>query len=394
MSSPVPALRIDLPAGLPALRSARFEALGARSPLSIQRAACLRLRTRGATCRACVDVCPTGALRAAEQRLEIGADCTGCGRCQAACPTGALTVDGFEVSQPPPPVGVEAVTIDCWQVPQTLPDRGEMRVPCLGGLSAGRLLALCASAPKRVLVLADRGGCGDCASGGGEHPARATLRHVVSLMAQAGLPETLRPRLVSMPMRGHFARRGEPMRAPGRSRRGFFSALVQPASAVPARDAGPPRTQPSVERALIIDALRTLVARHGGRMPAGLFHRLEVGAACRSHRVCAAACPTGALRRYRDDGTGRMGLAFDNAACIACGHCAAVCPEQALHLHQGQGEAALGRTPLTAFLQRECADCGSRFALREDEDETRCGRCRTSVQLARSAFQTLFGARP
>lgn len=328
----------------------------------------------------------------------FGDDCTGCGRCQAVCPTGALAVDGFATLQRPLRAGAGALTIDCWQVPATLADRGEIRVPCLGGLSTGRLLALCASADARPVVLLDRGACGPCASGGADHPARATLQRVVSLMTQAGVPEPRLPRLepLPMPMRGRFVRRPlvDPMLAQGKSRRGFLTALARTADSAPPRDEGPAQIRPSAERRQMIDALQILVARHGGHMPSTLFHRLDVGAACCGHRVCASACPTGALLRYRDDGASRMGIVFDNASCIGCGHCATVCPEQALQLRSGGGDVDQGRGPLTAFIQRECADCGSRFALKDDEEETRCGRCRKSAQLARSAFQTLFGARP
>jgi Fe-S-cluster-containing dehydrogenase component len=89
-----------------------------------------------------------------------------------------------------------------------------------------------------------------------------------------------------------------------------------------------------------------------------------------------------------------MGIAFDTATCIGCGHCAAACPEQALQIRWGRGEAGRPRQPLTAFAQRECPDCGSRFAARDNDEETRCGRCRRSAGLAYAAFRTLFGARP
>jgi formate hydrogenlyase subunit 6/NADH:ubiquinone oxidoreductase subunit I len=153
-------------------------------------------------------------------------------------------------------------------------------------------------------------------------------------------------------------------------------------------------TVPSAERRSIVAALEALARRHGGRVPASLFHRVGVHSACEGHRVCASACPTGALVRYRDDGSRRMGIAFDGAACIGCGHCAAVCPEQALELHHGGGSAQSGHRPLTRFLQRECADCGARFASTANDFETHCERCRKSAQLARSAFTTLFPARP
>ena len=390
MAHPVTPASIDTPAvSLPG-RDVRFEPLAARAPVTIDRSACLRLRTHLADCRACAAACPTKALAAGQQTLELGAGCTGCGRCQAVCPSGALVVEGFESSALAVVDAHAVVTLECQRAPA---GNGALRVPCLGGLSESTLLALCVEQARVELV--DRGWCGSCESGGAVHPAQPALDRVDGWLARAGVPVPLRPRLVPVDAGRNAPRVGiDPMQSLGRARRGFFAALARPTSPAPSRICAPARSQPSSRREQTLSALRVLAQRHGGRMPAELLHRLDVAAACRGHRVCASACPTGALVRWRDDDTARMGLAFDSAGCIGCGHCAAVCPEQALHLHRGAGEADGGRQPLTTFEQRECADCGSRFAAPDGEDETRCQRCRTSARLVRSAFQTLFGARP
>lgn len=310
---------------------------------------------------------------------------------------GALRVDGFGSLASPIAARYEgALVVDCARAHPSARDAGEIQVPCLGGMSEGDLLALCVRAPGRTVVLADRAECGICDSGGPAHPAAAMLQRVCALMREAGVPEERLPRLESrLPLGAGRRREGDPLQSHGRSRRGFFTALARPA-AQPRRSNAPvlPHTSPAPARQAVVDALEALVARHGGRMPPVLFHRLEVGPACRGHRVCASVCPTGALGRYRDDGVGRMGVAFDAAACIGCGGCASVCPEQALGLHLGAGAAGLGRRPLTTFIQSECVDCGARFASRAGDDEARCDRCRKSAQLVRSAFTTLFSARP
>jgi formate hydrogenlyase subunit 6/NADH:ubiquinone oxidoreductase subunit I len=273
----------------------------------------------------------------------------------------------------------------------------DMRVPCLAGISEGALLALCAKVPQRTVMLVDAGDCASCDSGGaGAHPAAQTLHRVVELMREAGVPDDILPRFLASA--GRTATRGErkddPLQSRGRARRGLFTALARPPSAPPPAPRGAALSLPSPERRSTVEALQSLAARHGGRLPAALFHRLDVSVGCEGHRVCASACPTGALVRYREEAVGRMGIALDSAACIGCGHCAAVCPEQALQLQPGRGEAAAGHRPLTRFLQRECARCGARFASHANDAETRCERCSKSAQLARAAFATLFPARP
>ena len=390
MALPVTPALIDTPAVSAPAREARFVPLAAHAPVSIDRSACLRLRTHLADCRACAAVCPTQAIQAGQQTLELGAGCTGCGRCQAACPNAALVVEGFEIDAQAMGQTPAAVTVECQRAPA---GNGALRVPCLGGLPESTLLAL--SAAQARVVLVDRGWCGTCESGGSAHPAQPTLDRVNGWLAQAGVPAPLRPRIAPVAPGPATQRAGtDPMQSQGRARRGFFAALARPANEVPRSTCAPARSEPSGRRQQTLASLHVLAQRHGGQVPSDLFHRLDVAAACRGHRVCASACPTGALVRWRDDGAARMGLAFDNASCIGCGHCAAVCPEQALQLQRGAGEAGRGRKPLTTFEQRECPDCGSRFAASDGEDETRCQRCRTSARLVRSAFQTLFGARP
>lgn len=366
----------------------RFVLWAARSPISIDRSACLRLRTHLATCQACAAVCPVQAIEVGSQQLELTGSCTACGRCQAACPSGALAIDGFDLVAPPASLG--RVDVDCHRAPPAAGD--VLRVPCLGGLSDDQLLSLCASAGDAGVVLIDRGWCRDCESGGAEHPAQATLQRVCAWLTEAGVPASRLPRLDAVVTARPAG--PDPMQQQGRARRGFFAALARAPGVAPRSDCAPARSQASSRRQQTLASLQRLATHHGGRLPGALFHRLDVGAACKGHRVCASACPTGALLRWRDDDAGRMGIAFDDAACIGCGHCAATCPEQALQLHRGQGKSGQGRRPLTAFVQCECAQCGSRFAARDGAGQTHCERCRKSVHLARSAFQTLFGARP
>jgi ferredoxin len=311
---------------------------------------------------------------------------------------GAISVDGFDGVE----VEIDAsrsdpLVVDCMRHSISRVCAAEVRVPCVGGMSAGSLLGLCARVPGRTVVIADDGRCASCDSGGAIHPAAAMLDAAVALMRETGVPDHRLPRLQAREVHGPHrqgASRNDPLQSRGRSRRGFFTALARPATQ---RDAAPRTaafTVPSAERRSIVDALESLARRHGGRMPAGLFHRLNVNSACQGHRVCAAACPTGALVRYRDDASRAMGSAFDSAACIGCGHCTAVCPEQALELHHGGGPTHAGHRPVTRFQQRECTDCGARFASTASSAETRCERCRKSARLARAAFATLSSARP
>ena len=70
MAQPCTLASSDAPAARPAQR---FVPWTTRSPVSIDRSACLRLRTRLATCRACATACPTQAIEAGERATLIAA---------------------------------------------------------------------------------------------------------------------------------------------------------------------------------------------------------------------------------------------------------------------------------------------------------------------------------
>lgn len=67
-----------------------FSQLGKKS-VSINEAACVRVRHRSATCHACQQVCAQDAITIERNVLTIDhPSCTGCGACTSVCPTQAL----------------------------------------------------------------------------------------------------------------------------------------------------------------------------------------------------------------------------------------------------------------------------------------------------------------
>ncbi len=386
----------------------KFRPLRQQHPLGIIDDACLPLRApRYASCRACEDVCQPRAIHVGEGGLSLDESCVACGRCAAACPMGALGLPGFTVPEPVQekraPLGV-----DCWKVPAKLtPDHG-MRVPCLGGLSTGRILEIVAVAGSRPVELLDRGWCAGCNAGGADgHPARMALKRACDLLEAAGAAPERLPRLRGL----HLPPGLMPAAIPAAvgeatlSRRAFFSALTAkatvavdqirplPGGEVRRRRGFEREPVLSRERERMLGALQRITQGGWLSPPPGLFHRVEVNASCANHQVCASICPTGALAVY-EQGQGSE-LMFDTSLCIGCGECQSVCPTGALQLlpngYAAPGEALPERpTLLAAFATRDCLECGRDFASRGEE--TLCPQCRKRHGLARSAFQTLFGS--
>lgn len=366
--------------------------------LQFNAARCLRLRSRYSDCEKCARACPSGSLRVSCDSLELPARCLSCGRCCAACPTGALRVEGFSVS--PPVTSSESIYVDCWKVPPFRPMRGAVRVPCLGGIAVHELVRWHTACAPRPIVLLDRGWCSQCSAGSkASHPAQAALDAARELLAELGVPERALPRFE----RKLLPRKQMPDEIPDAiNRRDFLSSVTRDAvralapAVVGRRAKGAEGHRPALHKVEIRARLQLLAQaallskQHRRPLPTTLFPALRVSKACQNHKVCAAICPTGALRAYEDEDGGTSGIAFDAAACIACGDCTRACSERAIELLAlGDGEVPRGATILTRRALRECRDCGYKFA--DSTSDTVCPACQKTRDLARASLSQLFG---
>lgn len=367
------------------------------APLILQTEACLTVRTPRFECRHCAAICPTHSLRLEDGALTLDDSCLGCGRCAAACPTGALAVEGFA---PPEPAHLNGATVcvDCWKVP--IPESGAaLRLPCLGGLDAGRLLWLYLKSGERAVHLLDRGWCGDCPAGRGRrHPAAAAVAEACAWLAALGIPDAEQPRLDRRPLPRTAMRRDTPnareelpiaRRAFFRRLGGEFADALTDTTAAPHIPAltgrRPAAPSPARERLRLL--LEIIAARRHRPVPSRFYPAVTIGADCRHHTLCAALCPTAALRVVNADGG--AGIVFDANACIACGQCEHACPEQALELRPlGDGTRPTAPSVLTRRRLRECSDCGQTFAPAGDEEH--CSACARSRDFTRTAFDALF----
>ncbi len=368
--------------------------------LRLDEGACLPLRSQFGGCRACAAVCPVGVLSVAVERVALNDGCTNCGRCVAACPNEALQIDGFEAIEKLPP-GTQSVELECAKVPADARGADAIVVPCLGGISPGRLAALNERAAGREVRLIDRGWCGQCKAGcGAAHPAQAAV-DAVALWLHAVDESIAAPHIVLRPLPLARMPANIPMvhpapdPGPPMTRRQFFRALAENPTGrqrtpmgTDGRAAFPARMRrESPERRRLLDAITAAAQRAGRGIPAELFPRLTNNGACADHRVCTAACPTGALKVTEGDGTST--LAFSAAACIVCGACTRACPEGALLL-DGHG-GSLGTVEVAVHALQSCEGCSEVFAPKPGE--ALCLACRKSQRLVRDGIAQLFAAR-
>lgn len=383
----------------------KYRSLREDHPLGLLEDACLPMRApRYATCRACENVCPVKAIHIGETAIQLDENCIRCGRCAAVCPMGALVLPGFSVPNVPQENAMP-LSVDCWKVPGKLSPEGAVRVPCLGGLSLGRIVELVAMAGARSLELLDRGWCSGCNAGkSSDHPIHASLDQARSLLDAAGLGASQLPRLRSLYLPANLM----PIDIPEHvteskiSRREFFSAFT--AKAVVTIDKVKPLAPglearrrrgferepvPSRERERLLWSMELIGQSAGVTQPTKLFYRVVITDACNNHQFCASICPTGALGVF--DKVSRTEMMFDTRLCIGCNECHSICPSGALSVLPNSYDA-LPDHPicLTSFGENICPECGQAYTGKAGEDI--CRQCQKRHHLASSAFQSLFGS--
>jgi len=385
------------------LSSESLQLLREDGALRLQEGACLPLRSRFGQCSACAQACPAGVLRVSVAAVELSEGCLNCGRCVAACPTDALRLEGYGCAAT---LGAEPhrhpLEVDCWKVPRARSGPDAIRVPCLGGLSTGRLLELWRTAGEAGLELLDRGWCGACSAGGGNrHPVQHALDTARLWLEAVGVERERLPRLALRPLRIREMpeKIPEPEAERPISRRQFLRTVTAQAGAAAKRAAPVPIGGPgapafpasarreSAERRRVLNALEAIAARRGAALPDELYPRVSNNGTCADHRVCTAICPTGALAVRTVDS--RAALEFDAAACIACGACERACPEHALALdaHGGQRE----RSIVAIHRQQRCMACGTEYTAK-NEDDGLCLSCHKTRKFLRNGAAMLRAA--
>ncbi len=326
---------------------------------------CVKIRNRNATCNACIDACPTHAIKCNDNILDIDwSRCTGCGACIAACP-----VEVFRSTQQNSSQLVEAalnvseasegvVTIMCqvlYARAQELVDPDKILVvPCLGRIDESILVRI-AQGGASSIVLA-HGECSSCDSNTSGAQAQTVVHNTKELLSAWGSPckTQLRGKLPSVVRRQQQSEFDE-------SKRAFFKNMSNESKQVAAiianatlsdilpdnatdekesyhvLDDGTLPKADTVRRAQLLLTLDALAQKYHPEpettLHLRLFNRVAIDReTCRTCCMCANFCPVGALRKFKIDSE-KLGVTHMPALCVGCGCCQDICPAKALKLY-------------------------------------------------------------
>lgn len=307
-------------------------------PPEVTAGRCVYSRMEQASCRACLDACPTGAWVMDDERLGIDvAQCDGCGLCATACPEGAISERYDPVRFLLDGVGIAFAACDRSAV-AALPHEGLL--PCLHVLGARALLRLHGHGVRRLVLC--RGECSRCPRGGAV-PLEAHLSTLNALLADRGLGTIAADALTAGAWRRALsASQSRHESAPiGRRafvRRIFTSAAETAADWATRSDLGLD-DPPPLGRALPAD-------RGSGLC---LFApRIDEGQ-CTGCDACARICPHGVIEVEAE------AYRLDPDGCTGCGLCSDLCGAVSVSRLEPAPQRRLPLHP------RRCAACGVSF---------------------------------
>ena len=311
-------------------RLERLEGYG----LAVHPERCVRVRNRHASCVRCAEACTSGALSLRDGALTVNeALCVGCGTCATVCPTCAIEarhpVDGelLAAAHRALRAGREAV-FACHrafeQAPAACAAAGAIELACLSRMEESLAMRLFADGAQCIRLL--HGACEGCPRENGFASVKLVRDTVDSLLETWGLNCEYDVQQVGSEVKVAAADAAAPQHvATGGIR--AASAFRKPAHVQ--ADGTLPHFVP-LRRHALLDVLADLGNPVRPDLDTRLWGHVSIDmSACRSCKMCAVFCPTGALQKYvGEDGHG--GVEHCPAECVHCGLCQDICPVQAI----------------------------------------------------------------
>lgn len=333
---------------------------------------CVHSRMEQASCRACVDACPTAAWVIDDERLGIDTErCDGCGLCNPACPEGAVLDRHRPAWYRIEGLGIAFAACEHAGTETRTGERPDGILPCLHALGVQALLDLHARGTRRLILCAVD--CTDCPRGD-VTPVTRHLDQVNALLVDRGEP----PMELGRPLAQGWSqalRAAKAMhRPPPLGRRDFFRGMMTTATETALRLAE--RADPAVSD----------FTPPGRRVARPDLAGLSLYAPridpqhCTGCDACARLCPHGAIRVQAE------AYRFDPDGCTACGLCVDVCESNAIRIR------TLDPSPpaLLPLTKRRCPACGVGFHTPEASPHTEalCPICTVNGH-HRRLYQTL-----
>ncbi len=303
---------------------------------------CVHSLIANASCRICVDTCPTQAWVLDDDLLGIDATaCDGCGLCAADCPQSAISFD-YEISIKTEHAGNIAL-VAC---ERSGIEEGKGLLPCIHMIGLTDILHLYNKGVRQISVAT--GACAECPRGKGQSlTSRLTVTNVA--LRKSGLPGIELKQIAIK----EWVQQDEQMRevaaGPWVNRRGFLRAFI------------PAEEQHENSLVEFISGKKSTFIPPGQLLPE---HRADPNwpflpsidpVRCAGCDACVKTCPQKAI--VYDDEEVNACYRLEPALCSGCGLCMDICDQDAVVVNQWEVQ-----TQHQVLLEScHCAACGSPY---------------------------------
>ncbi len=302
------------------------------SVLHFAQQACLRTRCNKNQCQSCLDECTTGALAINNRLISFNAEkCSACMRCVAVCPGAAFVTDLDFISILKKIQQNNQIFVLSCKKEQIFENQGFIH--CLGALSLLLLAAL--NSLAKELILVDTTMCGSCINSHCRDKIKKSLEQLQDKVSVAGKPVQIR--LISEESRLPFIDKQTAKRFFLKEAGGVIVELgkealnkVSTKKKVLQQEKHKEPPVNSVVLQFAYDHCKDLKQRE---ILLSFFHLVTIDAKCTLCPLCSGMCPTGALKRVRDDGEKQ--LVFRSGDCSGCGLCQDFCKKKAILVKSG-----------------------------------------------------------
>ena len=316
---------------------------------------CLNSKQGKARCRACLDICPGGALQIPEKGKADWEKCLSCGLCTAVCPSGALGFTDYRQRK-------------AWQMMND--DRAVHILACQQAATEADSKAWCLTSftweliagialHSRVELM--RGDCENCPRKEKVAGLDDTLERVKLFLGEERFAEQ-----VAVRGAGETAKREV-------SRRELFGTFIPGARKQP-------KNQNETSESFGDDgqAMRLMLAKRMESLPNQEekygWEAPNFTEKCWACGICAKICPNDALKMKEKDGVWRA--VCSPVLCTGCGVCEVVCPDGGIDGLRAIKLPANKRRIVHRTEAKTCVQCGN--AVKPDSGYDICMRCRVT----------------